>query len=102
VSLRFCASAKEQRPPLKRVQGPQGGPLFLCDLPPAGHKRWTLRNKLEVVAAVGGGLLSLTDACSRYRMSVEEFRTWEKDAGERFHRQTTSRPMICMGRVISG
>ena len=92
VSLRFYASAKEQRPPLKSVQGPQGDPLFLCDLPSADHKRWTVRNKLEVVAAVRGGLLSLTEACSRYRMSVEEFRTWEKEAGER--RQIMSRPMI--------
>ena len=77
MSLHFYASAKQQRPKLKSVPGPRG-PLFLCDLPSADHKRWTVRNKLEVVAAVSGGLLSLTEACSRYRMSVEEFRTWEK------------------------
>jgi hypothetical protein len=93
VSLRFYSPAKEQRRPLKSVQHPQGGRLFLCDLPSADHKRWTVRNKLDVVAAVSGGLLSLTEACSRYRMSVEEFRTWEKDASKRIHRQTISGPM---------
>jgi hypothetical protein len=97
MSFRFYASATEARPILKSVMGPQGDPLFLCDLPSADHKRWTARNKLEVVAAVRGGLLSLTEACSRYRMSEEEFRTWEKAAIKRIHRQTTSRPMILCG-----
>jgi hypothetical protein len=49
-------------------------PYSFCDLPSADHKRWTVRNKLEVVAAVSGGLLSLTETCSRYRMSVGEMR----------------------------
>jgi hypothetical protein len=78
VSFRFYASAIEASPKLKSVLGPQGDPLLLCDLPSADHKRWTARNKLEVVAAVRGSLLSLTEACSRYRMSKEEFLTWRK------------------------
>ncbi len=44
------------------VIGPDGSPLTLADLPPPGTKRWVIRRKAEVVAAVRGGLLSLDDA----------------------------------------
>ena len=36
------------------------------------------RCKAEVVAAVRGGLLSLEDACTRYRLTVEEFLAWQR------------------------
>ena len=41
------------------VMGPDGNPLTLDDLPPAGTTRWVIRRKAEVVAAVRGGLLTL-------------------------------------------
>ena len=47
------------------------------DLPPPGIKRWVIRRKAEVVAAVRGGLLSLEEACSRYTLTVEEFLSWQ-------------------------
>ena len=34
--------------------------------------------KAEVVAAVRGGLLSLHEACSRYSLTVDEFRSWQE------------------------
>jgi hypothetical protein len=34
------------------VMGPDGNPLTLDDLPPAGTTRWVIRRKAEVVAAV--------------------------------------------------
>ena len=40
-------------------------------------KRWVIRRKAEVVAAVRGGLLSLEEACSRYTLTVEEFLAWQ-------------------------
>jgi len=46
-------------------------------LPPANTKRWVIRRKAEVVAAVRGGLLSLEEACSRYTLTVEEFLSWQ-------------------------
>ena len=61
----------------KYVIGPMGIPLTLNDLPPADTQRWVIRRKAEVVAAVRGGLLSLDDACSRYRLTNEEFGTWQ-------------------------
>jgi hypothetical protein len=52
--------------------------LTLSDLPPANTERWVIRRKAEVVAAVRGGLLTLDDACDRYRLTNEEFLTWQK------------------------
>lgn len=60
------------------VVGPDGGPLTTADLPPAGTKRWVIRRKAEVVAAVRGGLLSLDEACERYRLTVDEFLSWQR------------------------
>ncbi|MEI7932387.1 MAG: DUF1153 domain-containing protein [Alphaproteobacteria bacterium] len=60
------------------VIGPTGAPLTVGDLPPPGTERWVIRRKAEVVAAVRGGLLSLDDACERYRLTNEEFLAWQK------------------------
>ena len=37
------------------VMGPDGNPLTLDDLPPAGTTRWVIRRKAEVVAALKEG-----------------------------------------------
>ena len=58
------------------VMGPDGNPLTLDDLPPASTTRWVIRRKAEVVAAVRGGLLTIDDACARYKLSQEEFEGW--------------------------
>jgi hypothetical protein len=50
----------------------------IADLPAPGTKRWVIRRKAEVVAAVRGGLLSLEEACSRYMLTVEEFLAWQR------------------------
>jgi hypothetical protein len=47
-------------------------------LPPLTTKRWVTSRKAVVVNAVRTGLLSLTDACDRYHLSAEEFRTWAR------------------------
>jgi hypothetical protein len=65
------------------IPGPDGGPLTLYDLPPAGTMRWVSRRKAEVVAAVDGGLISLDEACQRYALSIEEFLSWQR-AFDRF------------------
>jgi len=66
------------RPRVKYVIGPDGSPLTIADLPPRDTKRWVIRRKAEVVAAVRGGLLSLEEACSRYTLTVEEFLSWQQ------------------------
>ena len=42
------------RPRAKYVIGPDGSPLTIADLPAPGTKRWVIRRKAEVVAAVDG------------------------------------------------
>jgi hypothetical protein len=49
----------------------------MTDLPAPGTKRWVIRRKAEVVAAVRGGLLSLEEACRRYMLTVDEFLSWQ-------------------------
>ena len=50
----------------------------LADLPPVNTKRWVVRRKAIVVAAVRSGALSLQEACRRYHLSVEEFLAWQR------------------------
>jgi len=52
--------------------------LRLEDLPPPGTRRWVMRRKAEVVAAVKNNLLTLEEACQRYVLSVEEFLSWQE------------------------
>lgn len=60
------------------VRGPEGNAIDLSDLPSPNTKRWVIRRKAEVVAAVQGGLLSLEEACDRYDLSVEEYLSWQR------------------------
>ena len=58
------------------VIGPDGSPLTVADLPDPKTRRWVIRRKAEVVAAVSGGLLSEEEALRRYDLSEEEFSGW--------------------------
>jgi len=69
---------EDRRGRVSYVIGPDGSPLTLADLPPPNTKRWVIRRKAEVVAAVRGGLLSLDEACKRYTLTVEEFLAWQR------------------------
>jgi len=60
------------------VTGPDGARLSFDDLPARDTKRWVIRRKAEVVAAVKGGLLTLDEACERYNLTTEEFLSWQR------------------------
>jgi len=60
------------------VPGPFGEPLSMDDLPPPDTRRWVIRRKAEVLAAINGGLLSVAEACQRYRLSPEELELWQQ------------------------
>lgn len=62
----------------RRLSELNGQPLTLGNLPPADIKRWTMRRKAEVILAVQGGLITASDVCERYRMSIEELRSWHR------------------------
>jgi hypothetical protein len=65
------------RPKSKYVMGPDGSPLTLANLPAPNTKRWVVRRKAEVIAAVRGGLLSIEEASSRYKLTVDELLSWQ-------------------------
>jgi transposase-like protein len=48
------------------------------DLPPANTRRWVARRKAAVVAAVQNGKITLEEACRRYELTEEEFRSWQR------------------------
>lgn len=69
---------QQMRARVRYVIGPDGSPLTVADLPPKNTKRWVIRRKAEVVAAVRGGLLSIDEACERYRLTVDELLSWQR------------------------
>jgi hypothetical protein len=63
--------------PVRPVLAPDGSVLTLADLPAPTTERWVASRKAIVVAAMRGGLLSMSDACARYRLTTEEFLSWQ-------------------------
>jgi hypothetical protein len=61
-----------------QVIGPLGEPLTFKDLPPPSTKRWVVRRKAEVVAAVNGGLMTIEEVLERYTLTLEEFASWQR------------------------
>jgi transposase-like protein len=49
-----------------------------AELPPANTKRWVVRRKAAVVAAVRAGKITVEEACRRYQLSSEEFFAWQR------------------------
>ena len=45
-------------------------------LPSPKTRRWVMRRKAQVVTAVRNGLLTRPEACDRYQLSGEEFKSW--------------------------
>ena len=58
--------------------GPLGEPLTIDDLPAHKRRRWVVRRKAEVVAAVNGGLLTIDEVLERYNLTLEEFASWQR------------------------
>ena len=52
--------------------------MLMTNLPPADTRRWVVRRKAAVVAAVQSGKLTIEEACRRYNLSEEEFRAWQR------------------------
>jgi hypothetical protein len=61
----------------REVAGPGGQPITLESLPSPDTRRWVVRRKAEVIAAIRGGLLTAAEACARYRLSPEELELWQ-------------------------
>jgi Protein of unknown function (DUF1153) len=65
------------QPMVKHVIELGGRRLTLADLPLPDTKRWVIRRKAAVVAALRDGLLSLEEAGDRYAMSSDEILSWQ-------------------------
>ena len=65
-------------PQRSEALSPSGRPRTLDDLPPPDTTRWVPRRKAEVVAGVRAGIITLEEACRRYHLSIDEYRSWER------------------------
>ncbi len=50
----------------------------MADLPPPNTKRWVVRRKAAVVAAVRSGGITIEEACRIYQLTEEELLSWER------------------------
>jgi transposase-like protein len=50
----------------------------MASLPPPNTKRWVVRRKAAVVAAVHSGGITIEEACRVYQLSKEELLSWER------------------------
>lgn len=48
------------------------------NLPDPNTKRWVVRRKAAVVAAVRSGAITIEEACRTYQLSEEEFLSWKR------------------------
>ncbi|MGB0683083.1 MAG: DUF1153 domain-containing protein [Magnetovibrionaceae bacterium] len=69
---------KTLRENLRVLTGSGGRSRSLKDLPPPDTKRWVIRRKAEVVNGVRTGVITLEEACDRYKLSVDEFLSWQR------------------------
>ena len=58
-------------------ESPARTPL-MESLPPPNTKRWVVRRKAAVVAAVRSGGITIEEACRVYQLSKEELLSWER------------------------
>ena len=50
----------------------------MVELPPTNTKRWVVRRKAAVLAAVRSGAITIEEACRRYELSEEELLSWQR------------------------
>ena len=55
-----------------------GGTRCLEQLPHPNTKRWVVRRKAAVVAAVRSGGITLEEACRVYQLTKEELLSWDR------------------------
>jgi hypothetical protein len=60
------------------VEPPQTRVPPMGDLPPPNTRRWVVRRKAAVVAAVRAGRITMEEALRRYQLTEEEFLSWQR------------------------
>jgi transposase-like protein len=65
--------------PMKTLSGESvSGTQLIEQLPHPNTKRWVVRRKAAVVAAVRGGGITIEEACRVYQLSREELLSWDR------------------------
>lgn len=59
------------------VAGPNGDVISRESLPPAVGLRWVMSRKMQLIAAIRGGLLTVEEASQIYRLTIEELTEWQ-------------------------
>jgi hypothetical protein len=54
------------------------GASLLESLPNSNTRRWVVRRKAAVVAAVRSGAITIEEACHTYQLSEEELLSWQR------------------------
>jgi hypothetical protein len=62
----------------KVARGLRGNVIAPYDLPPARGARWTPMRKVDLIAAILGGVITLDDAKARYALTTEELSEWRR------------------------
>lgn len=63
---------------LKRFAYDNTARVTAADLPAVDTTRWSAQKKAAIVASVRQGIITMQEACRRYKLSVEEFLSWQK------------------------
>ena len=62
----------------KVARGLRGNVIAPYDLPPAQGARWTPMRKVDLIAAILGGVITLDEAKARYALTTEELSEWRR------------------------
>jgi Protein of unknown function (DUF1153) len=64
---------------MKTLHGESVGGMWLMgQLPHPNTKRWVVRRKAAVVAAVRSGVITIEEACRAYQLPEEELLAWQR------------------------
>ena len=64
--------------PMNNTEQPATPAQSTDDLPPANTRRWVVRRKAAVVAAVRAVRITMQEALDRYQLTEEEFLSWQR------------------------
>ncbi len=70
-----CACLRKNE---KSPVGLRGNVIAPYDLPPAHGARWTPLRKVDLIAAILGGVITLDEAKARYALTTEELSEWRR------------------------
>ena len=55
----------------------RGGTITLDSLPKSNTTRWVTSRKSQLIAAIHEGLLTIEEAATRYRLTLDELTEWQ-------------------------